>query len=53
MTDRSSRHASFVIMREFGLEAARSALGHRTLSMSLHYAGIDLKRAAEVAAKIG
>jgi integrase len=52
-THRLRHTAALVIMREFGLEAARSALGHRTLSMSLHYAGIDLKRAAEVAAKIG
>jgi integrase len=48
------RHtAALNVLREFGLEAARSALGHRTLNMTLHYAGIDLEKAKEVAKKIG
>jgi integrase len=48
------RHsAALNILREFGPEAARSALGHRTLNMTLHYAGIDLEAAKEVAKKIG
>jgi len=48
------RHtAALLIEREHGAEAARATLGHRTLNMTLHYAGIDLRRAAEVAAKMG
>ncbi len=48
------RHsAALAIEREHGAEAARAVLGHRTLNMTLHYSGIDAKRAAEVAAKIG
>jgi integrase len=48
------RHsAALNILREFGPEAARSALGHRTLNMTLHYAGIDLAKAKEVAKRIG
>ncbi len=48
------RHtASLLIMREHGVEAARSVLGHKTLNMTLHYSGVDLERAKEVAAKIG
>lgn len=48
------RHtAALLIEREHGAEAARATLGHKTLNMTLHYAGIDLKRAAEVAAKMG
>jgi integrase len=48
------RHsAALNILREFGPEAARSALGHRTLNMTMHYAGIDLAKAKEVAKLIG
>jgi integrase len=48
------RHtAALLIAREHGLEAARAALGHRTVNMSAHYAGVDFQRAAEVAANIG
>jgi integrase len=48
------RHsAALNVLREFGPEAARSALGHRTLNMTLHYAGVDLEKAKEVAKKIG
>ncbi|MBX9679811.1 MAG: site-specific integrase [Gemmataceae bacterium] len=48
------RHtAALLIERDQGAEAARATLGHRTLNMTLHYAGIDLRRAAEVAAKMG
>lgn len=48
------RHsAALMIEREHGAEAARAVLGHKTLNMTLHYSGIDTKRAAEVAAKTG
>jgi integrase len=48
------RHtAALLVSREYGAEAARAVLGHRTLNMTLHYAGIDAERAAEVAAKTG
>lgn len=48
------RHtAALNVLREFGLEAARSALGHKTVNMTLHYSGIDLECAKEVASKIG
>ena len=48
------RHsAALLIMREHGIEAARSVLGHRTLNMTLHYSGIDLELAKEVAKKTG
>jgi integrase len=48
------RHtAALLIEREHGAEAARATLGHRTLNMTLHYAGIDLRRAVEVAANMG
>lgn len=48
------RHsAALNILREFGPEAARSTLGHRTLNMTLHYAGIDLEIAKNAAKKIG
>src|SRR5262249_26119158 len=44
------RHtASLVILREHGAEAARSTLGHKSIDMTLHYSGIDLERAKEVA----
>jgi integrase len=48
------RHsASLVFSRELGLEAARAALGHASVDMSAMYAGHDLQRAKEVAAKLG
>lgn len=48
------RHtAALLIEREHGIEAARAVLGHKTLNMSAHYAGVDAKRAAEVAAACG
>jgi integrase len=41
------RHtAAMMISREHGAEAARSFLGHNTLNMTLHYAGIDTERAS-------
>jgi hypothetical protein len=40
-------------MREHGIEAARSVLGHKEMNMTLHYSGIDVQRAKEVMAKIG
>jgi integrase len=48
------RHsASLEFSREMGLEAARAALGHASVDMSAMYAGHDLERAKEVAAKLG
>lgn len=48
------RHASaLMIEREFGLEAARATLGHRQVNMTAMYSGLDVKKAAEVASKIG
>jgi integrase len=48
------RHtAALLVMREHGVEAARSVLGHKTLNVTLPYSGIDLQRAAEVMSKIG
>jgi integrase len=52
-THRLRHTAALEILREFGHEAARSALGHRTLNMTLHYSGIDLERAKEVAQRVG
>jgi integrase len=48
------RHtAALEITRQHGLEAARAVLGHKCVSMSAHYAGIDQARAAEVMSRIG
>ncbi len=48
------RHsASLNFTREFGLEAARAALGHSTVDMSAMYAGRDLEAAKTVAAGVG
>jgi integrase len=48
------RHtASRLVSREHGAEAARAVLGHRTIAMTAHYAGVDLEKAAEVARKMG
>jgi integrase len=48
------RHtASLTILRECGAEAARSTLGHKGIDMTLHYSGVDLERAKDVASKIG
>jgi integrase len=48
------RHtAALLIEREYGAEAARAVLGLKTLNMTLHYSGIDAKRASEIAAKVG
>ncbi len=48
------RHtAALLIEREHGAEGARATLGHRTLNMTLHYSGIDAKRAAQVALAMG
>ena len=48
------RHtAALLIEREHGAEAARAVLGHRTLNMTLHYSGIDLKKASQVAQAMG
>ena len=39
------RHtAALLVMREHGIEAARSVLGHRTLNMTLFYSGVDVER---------
>ena len=42
-----------MIEREYGAEAARAVLGHKTVNMTLHYSGIDAKRAMDVAGKVG
>jgi integrase len=48
------RHtAALIIEREFGLDAARAALGHRTANITAMYSGIDVQKAAQVMAKIG
>lgn len=48
------RHtAALLISREFGAEAAQSVLGHKTLNMTLFYAGVDTEKASEVAKKMG
>lgn len=48
------RHtAALLVEREFGAEAARAVLGHRCVNMTAHYSGIDVKRASDVAAKVG
>lgn len=48
------RHtASLLIEREYGIEAARAALGHRQVNMTAHYSGIDVERAKQVAAQVG
>ena len=48
------RHtAALLIEREFGLDAARAALGHRTANLTAMYSGIDVQKAAQVMAKIG
>jgi integrase len=39
--------------REFGLDAARAALGHRSPRITDHYAEIDIGKAAEVVARLG
>jgi integrase len=52
-THRLRHTAALNILREFGPEGARSALGHKTLNLTLLYAGIDLERAKDVASKIG
>jgi integrase len=48
------RHSTaLAVMREHGVEAARAVLGHQSIDLTVHYAGQDKQRAAEVAAKIG
>ena len=50
---RLRHNAATYLKREFGLEAARVILGHRSASMTEHYAEIDRAKAVEVIAKIG
>jgi len=48
------RHtAATSIRREFGLDAARAVLGHKTLAMTDDYAELDQKKAEYVAKNIG
>jgi integrase len=48
------RHtAATGVRREFGLDPARAVLGHRTPTITSHYAEIDLGKAVEVARKLG
>ena len=39
--------------RQFGLDAARAALGHADANVTLDYAELDLAKAREVASQIG
>ncbi|MGC8553535.1 MAG: tyrosine-type recombinase/integrase [Phycisphaerae bacterium] len=48
------RHNAATLLREqFGVDAAKTVLGHRTLSTTLLYAEDSVKKAAEVIGKIG
>ena len=48
------RHlAAQLAEREIGIEGARAYLGQKSVNMTTHYAGIDMKAAAEVAKRIG
>ncbi|MGC9261583.1 MAG: tyrosine-type recombinase/integrase, partial [Phycisphaerae bacterium] len=48
------RHNSATLLREqFGVDAAKTILGHRTLSTTLLYAEDSIKKATEVMGKIG
>jgi integrase len=48
------RHsAATAIRREFGLDVARAALGHRSPVLTEHYAEIDSSKAAEAMLKLG
>jgi integrase len=41
------------LKREAGLDVARAVLGHKSPTLTEHYAGLDIAAAAEVMAKIG
>ena len=48
------RHSAATLLRkEFGLEAARVVLGHRSAAVAEIYAEIDLNRAREIMGKVG
>ncbi len=48
------RHlAAQLAEHEISIEGARAYLGHKSISQTTHYSGIDLKAAAEVAKRIG
>ena len=48
------RHtAALEISRRFGLEGARSVLGHRTVQMSAHYSGLDQQTASAIMSEVG
>jgi integrase len=47
------RAAAERITRIAGIEAARAVLGHKGVGMTAHYAGVDLRHAAEVARRLG
>ena len=48
------RHlAAQLAEHEISIEGARAYLGHKTITLTTHYSGIDLKAAAEVARRIG
>lgn len=48
------RHnAATLIRKEFGLDAARAVLGHKTMAMTDNYAELDLQKANTVAKMIG
>jgi len=53
-TSHQLRHtAAQLIQREYGLDAARAVLGHRSPCLTALYAAVDTVKASEVAAKIG
>ena len=53
-TPHQLRHSAATrFKREFGLEAARAMLGHSQVNMTEHYAEMDLRKAMQVASKIG
>jgi site-specific recombinase XerC len=48
------RHnAATAIRKQFGIEAARTVLGHGSAAVTEIYAAMDLARASEVMARIG
>ena len=48
------RHlAAQLAEHEVSIEGARAYLGHKTIALTTHYSGLDVKAAAEVARKIG
>lgn len=54
LTNYSNRHAFRMRAgREVGDEAARAAMGHRTITTTAHYGTLDVEQAARAARKLG